>query len=303
MAVTQFRAWPDLVQRGWGVMHHSGGRWQFVPQMDRMVGVPGISGPLHRAVAPLAAHLLRWLVEHRGRALDAHGSWGLAVRPIRGREAAAYAGQVSAWSNHAAGVAFDIEAPRNPLGVAGRGDFPEGWKAECHRWGFAWGAAAAAGGDYVGRPDRMHVEFIGTPADAAEYVAALGGTPPPVPDQEELTRMRYLNLDNPSGATPDQVACLTIDPVGTSLVMPVGSRAWVQWRAFFPGSDAAARLDWLVFRFGDDRPPFQMDPRTLKHGSRGAVELQQGVDTVEVRIIGIPRGGSVGVHVDGLGHA
>lgn len=304
MLVTHFRAWPDLVQRGWGVMHRDGRRWNFVPQHDRMVVVPGITGKIHETVAPMVTHLLGWLVDRRRRPLDEDGNWGLAVRPIRGREVQAYAGQVSAWSNHAAGIAFDVEAPRNPLGVAGRGDFPPGWEAECHRWGFAWGAATAAGGDYLGRPDRMHIEFVGTPAQAIEYGQLLGGlSGVSLTRREEPVRMRYANLDNPNGATPNRGVCLTVDPVGASLVMPTGARAWVQWRAFFPDSAATARLTWLVFRFGDDRPPFPMDPRDLRHGSRGAVELQAGVDTVEFQVTGIPEGGSVGVHIDGLGHA
>lgn len=71
----------------------------------------------------------------------------------------------------------------------------------------------------------------------------------------------------------------------------------------FPESAATARLSWLVFRFGDDRAPVQMDAHDLRHGSRGAIELQPGVDTVEFQVTGIPEGGSIGVHVDGIGHA
>ncbi len=185
--VTDFRTWPDLVTRGWGVMRHDGTRHLFVPQLDAMTTVPGITGQIHQLVAPSVDHLLRWLEARRGRPLDKTGCWGLAVRPIRGREAAAYAGDVDAWSNHAAGVAFDVEAPRNPLGAPGRGDFPPGWRDECHRLGFAWGAAAPAG-DYLGRPDRMHIEFVGTPAQAREYLALLPGRRPIPPDRPDPVR-------------------------------------------------------------------------------------------------------------------
>ncbi len=181
--VTNFRTWPDMVQRGWGTMRRTGTRWEFVPRLDEMVTVPKITGKVNRRVAPLVVHLVGWLEQHRGRPLDAAGNWGLSVRPIRGREDEAYAGTVDAWSIHSCGGAADFEAPRNPLGAPGPGDFPDGWHEECHRWGFVWGAGAPHG-DYVSRPDRMHIEFIGTPAQADEYVAQLaaaGGGITPAP--------------------------------------------------------------------------------------------------------------------------
>lgn len=78
----------------------------------------------------------------------------------------------------------------------------------------------------------MHAEFIGTPAQAQEYAQLLDGAVVSFPKRrEEPVRMRYVNLDNPDGSTPKRGACLTVDPIGASLVMPTGSRAWVQWRA------------------------------------------------------------------------
>lgn len=179
--VTRFRGVPDLVNRGWGTMRRDGSRWLFVPQSDQMVTVAGVTGKVHRRVAPLVEHLRDWLVAHRRRPLDREGNWGLSVRPIRGREAAAYAGTIGAWSNHSAGLAVDWEAPRNPLGATGRGDFPPGWAEECHACGFAWGAADEVGGDYTTRPDRMHIEFVGTPAQADLHVARLRGAARPAP--------------------------------------------------------------------------------------------------------------------------
>lgn len=179
--VTRFHGWDDMVTRGWGSMRRTGNRWLFIPQFDQATTVPLVVGKVHRRVAPLVVHLLDWLVDHRGRPLDKVGNWGGAVRPIRGREAAAYAGQVKAWSNHAGLIAVDIEAPRNGMGQTGRGDFPPGWLEECHRCGFVWGAGAPHG-DYSGRPDRMHIEFVGTPEQADVHVARLrGATPVPTP--------------------------------------------------------------------------------------------------------------------------
>lgn len=128
----------------------------------------------------------------------------------------------------------------------------------------------------------------------------------------EAEPMRYVNLDNPTGSTPDRAASLTIDPVGHSVVMPRGARAWLQWQAFFPmgpdgqwlpkGWDGKARFEWLVMNRVTGSPvPF--DPFDLRHTSFGAIELVPGTNSVEVVIRGLPRGGAVGLHLDGIGHA
>lgn len=94
--------------------------------------------------------------------------WGWAYRAIRGG--------TTNLSNHAAGCAIDINAPKHPLGK--RGTFgAEQVKtitaivAECEgvvRWG----------GSYSSRPDEMHFEVIGK-SDAVARVAAKfrGGAP------------------------------------------------------------------------------------------------------------------------------
>lgn len=108
--------------------------------------------------------------------------------------------------------------------------------------------------------------------------------------------------------TADQpTAVLTVDPVGKSYVMPPGSRAWCQAAAFFPGSEATkARVSWLVFLNGDGKDTKVFSPFNLTHrqGFGGPdFELPPGTDRVEIRVEGIPTGGVVGVHIDGLGHA
>lgn len=141
------------------------------------------------------------------------------------------------------------------------------------------------------------------------YVAA---PRPPDPDHDHDTAaststgakiMRYVNLDNPDGSTPNRVAVLTIDPVSTSLVMPKDARAWVQFEAFYPTAPkVVARLQWLVFvRSG--LPAIPRDPRDLPHRANFAEELPDATCGVEVQVTGIPEGGCVGVHVDGMGHA
>lgn len=257
--VTSFATWDDLVTRGWGTMRRTGNRWDFVPQLDQMVTVAAVTGKVHRRVAPLAEQLLSWLVAARGRDLDPIGNWGLALRPIRGREAMAYAGDVGAWSNHSAGIAVDIEAPRNPMGAPGRGDFPTGWLEECHRWGFAWGAGQPAG-DYRGRPDRMHIEFVGTPAQADDYVALLARTTS-TSTSSSSTSPQDNREDDPVSAIP-----ITVRPDGSfaeTVMVEAGTSSAVIDQAWltFGTAWAGARFDVYVL----DAAGRVMGPAAEKH--------------------------------------
>lgn len=80
------------------------------------------------------------------------------------------------WSNHAWGLAIDCNWQSNPQHSPLITNRP-GWEIQrWNRYGFAWG------GDYTGSsiPDAMHVEFMGTPAQAAAATllarAELGAT-------------------------------------------------------------------------------------------------------------------------------
>ena len=82
--------------------------------------------------------------------------WGYAPRKIRG--------STTRWSNHAWGLAVDFNAPAHPMGVAGTwGVHGPAVSQIANDLGFRWG------GDYSGRKDDMHFEYMGTPADAAAY--------------------------------------------------------------------------------------------------------------------------------------
>lgn len=118
--------------------------------------------------------------------------WSGEYRPIRGAEYAATHGDPGSWSIHSYGIAFDVESGENPLGAGGRGTLPAGTRDRAHKYGFRWGAAVAAGGDYAGRPDRQHFEFMGTPAQAAALVRqfALPGKDLTIVDSATQT---YLN--------------------------------------------------------------------------------------------------------------
>jgi D-alanyl-D-alanine carboxypeptidase len=64
------------------------------------------------------------------------------------------------WSNHAWAIAIDENWQTNPFTSPLRTDKPRWLIDRWNRYGFAWG------GDYSGRKDPMHFEFMGSPAQA-----------------------------------------------------------------------------------------------------------------------------------------
>jgi hypothetical protein len=85
------------------------------------------------------------------------------------------------WSNHAWGLAVDVNWQSNPYTTRLVTDIPDWMHDLWNRYGFAWG------GDYTGgKRDFMHFEFMGTPQQAVLGLglarAELGsGTPTPTP--------------------------------------------------------------------------------------------------------------------------
>jgi len=168
--------------RGWGA-----------PCTGRMVTLvrnDGLRLPVRAELADLTMLLLD-LTELSGYDVLPGQTWGYACRKISGS---------SSWSNHAWGLADDLNAPANPYASAdwhrrnARGTFPFGLRLVCNipeavvrLWedhGFRWG------GRYKTKPDPMHMEFMGTPADAAAYTRRLRSflaghgqpaPPPPAP--------------------------------------------------------------------------------------------------------------------------
>lgn len=100
---------------------------------------------------------------------DVNDDWGYANRPIRGTKIP---------SNHSWGLATDDDAQNYPQGQTKLR--PLGWIIDLHaKYRFDNGVLWA-------RPDPMHWEFNGTPADAAWLVASLAAhaitlTQPPLP--------------------------------------------------------------------------------------------------------------------------
>lgn len=139
---------------------------------EHIVGVQAAGSMLYlrREVAHLFMGFLQEIV-HRGYQLNnRRDDWGYACRPIRGYEHQWETTHDFHWlSNHSWGLALDLDATDHPLGT--HKDFPR-WVVECaHKWGLSWG------GDYVNRPDPMHFEYLGTPAEVARYPIA-----EPIPD-------------------------------------------------------------------------------------------------------------------------
>ena len=183
------------VDRGWGrFVKKANGQWTIVVPDDdaHMIHNPAIDSGAHfygfarREVWPLFAAFCARLEDYRGSKIREYvpgqprtpsnwQCWSGQIRPIRGLEASALAGNIDSWSNHSYGTAFDIESGENPLGSPGWGTLHGPKTASfAHAYGFRCGASTAVGGDYTGRADRMHVEFMGTPADAIALREAFG---------------------------------------------------------------------------------------------------------------------------------
>jgi D-alanyl-D-alanine carboxypeptidase/Putative peptidoglycan binding domain len=136
--------------RGWGPGWPS-------PRTDRIVtaacGANRIKLPVRTEIAVLLQRLVADLERQHGP-FHLGQCWGFANRAIRGTEIP---------SNHSWGLAVDLDAPSNPMtsnpnAAHTIGSYASGVAA---KYGFRWG------GDYTGRKDYMHFEFMGTPASAA----------------------------------------------------------------------------------------------------------------------------------------
>lgn len=163
--------------RGWGP------GWPNA-QESKMITVAGggIKVRVRREVGPLVQALLQ--LTAKVYVLKAGACWGFANRPIRGTRTA---------SNHSWGLAIDLNAEDNPMGSSFHTDIPPAvvhtWEA-CH---FYWG------GRYENRPDTMHFEYVGRPADVAADLARarqlLNPKPadvlPAKPEENDMTLEEY----------------------------------------------------------------------------------------------------------------
>lgn len=145
----------------------------------RVVG-GGVAVNCRSEIAPL----MKWALDATratGYVLKQDQTGAFVCRPIGG---------TSTPSNHSWGLAVDLNWRENPFthdANAPRTITPDVvriWK----QVGFSWG------GDWSGKKDFMHMEFNGSPAEAARRVAALTATPkppPPPPPLSPITVIAY----------------------------------------------------------------------------------------------------------------
>ncbi|TFI01621.1 M15 family metallopeptidase [Micrococcus lylae] len=101
-------------------------------------------------------------------------SWGWSYRPVRG--------YTDVWSEHAAGVAIDLNAPNHPMGKFNT--FTSAQQATIRRILTDLGGVVAWGGEWTKRPDDMHFEVRRDPAGIARVAKLIRGeqsTPAPKP--------------------------------------------------------------------------------------------------------------------------
>lgn len=124
------------------------------------VDAGGIHLLVRREVAPIFKSFCDEIVA-KGYSLDGVADdWGFACREIRNLTP-------KRASNHSWGLAVDLNATTNAQ-FSTHGDMPQ-WVVNLawEKYRLSWG------GNYKTRPDPMHFEFLGTPAEAAMIVASL----------------------------------------------------------------------------------------------------------------------------------
>jgi Lysozyme like domain/D-alanyl-D-alanine carboxypeptidase len=136
-------------RRGWGSLKTgTNTNPGFYSTNITVLRVAGLSLPVHKEVAPLIKGAIEECVRlgysFTGGIKD---DWGYSDRDIHNRPGVK--------SNHAWGLAVDLDATKNGLGST-KTSFPKFVITTFARYGFAWG------GDYKRRKDPMHFEFTGS---------------------------------------------------------------------------------------------------------------------------------------------
>lgn len=171
--------------RGWGP------GWPTARYSDMVTIVVGdrakVKLSVHKRIAPIFKQFCDE-IDRRGYDLEAVADdWGYACRPIRGTQTP---------SNHSWGLAIDLNAVANPMSSTLITDMPA-WVIDLaeKKYGLFWG------GRYRTRPDAMHFEFLGTPADADRVIARLTVAPsvpvavPATPDGAFRAPIPIMELD------------------------------------------------------------------------------------------------------------
>ena len=117
---------------------------------SRLTDFPWITGKVRAGDAYTVLNELARRFNSEVETIRRGWSWGWAYRPVRG---------ASVISEHAAGTAVDLNAPRHPLGKSGT--FTAAQVRAIRRILKDLDGAVRWGGDYRGRKDEMHFELQG----------------------------------------------------------------------------------------------------------------------------------------------
>lgn len=154
--------------RGWGDPGSPGSATQKAYRRDNIVTarIAGVDWLVHRKFEPILRELLeRHVVPVIGPLTMRADDWSYAPRCIRGTGPGT--SRPCVMSNHAWGLAVDVNATQNVMGGADPdGQFPPDFGDRLHHLKIRWG------GDFTSTKDPMHFEFVGTPEDA-ERIAAI----------------------------------------------------------------------------------------------------------------------------------
>lgn len=217
------------------------------------------------------------------------------------------------WSNHAWGLAVDINSLTNPMTSPLTTDMP-GWVRDEQKlmdtWGLRWG------GEYSGTPDPMHYEFMLTPADADRISASLDGGEwwevgaiPPAQvdqivsaclkalDQWDSARPPYLG-SNPDGSKKSATLTEAVNGIwgGGIPLISTNVKELLAWTTAtnLPTADEIADAVWA-----DVPPGAGVDYLTVKRACTAALEEVIARITVDVEPDPTGRGVAVEAEVEG----
>lgn len=226
-------------QRGWGAGWPScaGAQGQLAVVTSAKSGT---RLSVHKRISRLVAMLLE----------QTEGALGYLLKPAQcgAYNCRAIAGTNTS-SNHAWGLAADLNWQDNPYTSTTQHTMPEAVARLWNRYGFAWG------GDYVGgKRDYMHLEFMGSPVDA-----------------DAVTAQALQELGQPGGVlaalSNDQliamITALYQFVTGSAAVIPQG-QPWPGWQTWPGGSNEHLTATDYLRRANTQLAQLQLDLNKIK---------------------------------------
>lgn len=180
-------------------------------------------------------------------------SWGYNYRSVRG---------AAVYSEHSAGVALDLNAPKHPLGTQPTANFSAAQIAKIHQILKDFDGVIRWGGDYAGRKDPMHWEVQGGVAKVKAVAKKLsGGSVAPVGERDDpkpgkpRETVKQSAKNRPDGRTtfPTDYEDLAIDKVAGELtygahqilMRAIGYKKNKQWDGEFGKLTLSDTIDWM----------------------------------------------------------